>query len=124
MTAKATPVTSDHQWIAVGRTGTAAVLKRTCFSVMSTATGDTAAGAGFTANSSCGLLMGAVRFKIYDSDYQASLTALRNALDDNDFEAAWTEGAGLSTEEAIAYAQRGRGERKRPATGWASLTPA
>ena len=25
---------------------------------------------------------------------------------------------------AIAYAQRGRGERKRPSTGWASLTPA
>jgi DNA-binding CsgD family transcriptional regulator len=29
----------------------------------------------------------------------------------------------LSTEEAIAYAQRGRGERKRPNSGWASLTP-
>jgi DNA-binding CsgD family transcriptional regulator len=36
----------------------------------------------------------------------------------------WAEGAALSTEEAIAYAQRGRGERKRPASGWASLTPA
>ncbi len=32
--------------------------------------------------------------------------------------------AALSTEEAIAYAQRGRGERKRPASGWASITPA
>jgi DNA-binding CsgD family transcriptional regulator len=29
----------------------------------------------------------------------------------------------MSNEEAIAYAQRGRGERKRPASGWASLTP-
>jgi DNA-binding CsgD family transcriptional regulator len=29
----------------------------------------------------------------------------------------------LSLEEAIAYAQRGRGERKRPSTGWGSLTP-
>ena len=28
------------------------------------------------------------------------------------------EGEALSTEEAIAYAQRGRGERKRPAKGW------
>lgn len=28
----------------------------------------------------------------------------------------------LSTAEAIAYAQRGRGERKRPASGWGSLT--
>ena len=40
------------------------------------------------------------------------------------FEAAWTEGEALTIDEAIAYAQRGRGERKRPATGWASLTPA
>ena len=39
------------------------------------------------------------------------------------FDAAWTEGAALSLEEAIAYAQRGHGERKRPSTGWASLTP-
>jgi len=34
------------------------------------------------------------------------------------------EGAALSTDEAIVYAQRGRGERKRPSSGWASLTPA
>ncbi len=46
-----------------------------------------------------------------------------NALGDKDFEKAWAEGAALSIEEAIAYAQRGRGERKRPASGWASLTP-
>ena len=29
----------------------------------------------------------------------------------------------MSTEEAIAYAQRGRGERKRPTSGWDALTP-
>jgi DNA-binding CsgD family transcriptional regulator len=29
----------------------------------------------------------------------------------------------MSTTEAIKYAQRGRGERKRPRSGWASLTP-
>jgi DNA-binding CsgD family transcriptional regulator len=44
-------------------------------------------------------------------------------MGDQDFDTAWTEGAGLSTAEAIAYAQRGRGERKRPASGWASVTP-
>jgi DNA-binding CsgD family transcriptional regulator len=44
-------------------------------------------------------------------------------LGDNDFEAAWDQGASLSTEEVLAYAQRGRGERKRPASGWESLTP-
>ena len=37
---------------------------------------------------------------------------------------AWAEGAALSVEEAIAYTQRGRGERKRAATGWGALTPA
>jgi predicted ATPase/class 3 adenylate cyclase/DNA-binding CsgD family transcriptional regulator len=68
--------------------------------------------------------MGAVRFKVYDADYEASMTALRDALGDQDFESAWAEGASLSTEEAIAYAQRGRGQRKRPTNGWASLTPA
>ena len=68
--------------------------------------------------------MGLVRFKIHDAAYQASVTTLRNAMDENDCDAAWSEGAALSIDEAIAYAQRGRGERKRPATGWASLTPA
>jgi DNA-binding CsgD family transcriptional regulator len=30
----------------------------------------------------------------------------------------------LSTEEATAYVQCGRGERKRPSSGWSSLTRA
>jgi DNA-binding CsgD family transcriptional regulator len=67
--------------------------------------------------------IGEVRLKVWDADYEASVAALRSAMDDNDFDNAWAEGAALSTEEAIAYAQRGRGQRKRPATGWASLTP-
>jgi DNA-binding CsgD family transcriptional regulator len=68
--------------------------------------------------------MGAVRFKVWDAGYEASVAALRNALGDQDFDAACTEGAALSTEDAIAYAQRGRGERKRPDSGWGALTPA
>jgi DNA-binding CsgD family transcriptional regulator/tetratricopeptide (TPR) repeat protein len=67
--------------------------------------------------------MGAVRFKVWDAGYEASVAALRNALGEKDFDFAWAEGAALSTEEAIAYAQRGRGQRKRPTSGWASLTP-
>ncbi len=35
----------------------------------------------------------------------------------------WAEGAALSIDEALAYASRGRGRRRRPASGWASLTP-
>ncbi len=60
---------------------------------------------------------------IHDAGYHASVAALRNAMGEKILNRAWTEGAGLSTEEAIGYAQRGRGERKRPASGWASLTP-
>jgi predicted ATPase/DNA-binding CsgD family transcriptional regulator len=66
---------------------------------------------------------GIVRFKIYDDEYNAVVARLREALGDDDFESAWRDGAALSADEAIAYAQRGRGERKRPASGWASLTP-
>ena len=60
---------------------------------------------------------------MYQADYDATVAAVREALGQDDFDAAWAEGAALSTEEAIAYAQRGRGERKRPTSGWGSLTP-
>ncbi len=40
-------------------------------------------------------------------------------MGEKDFESAWAEGGALSTDEAIAYAQRRRGERKRPSSGWA-----
>ncbi len=67
--------------------------------------------------------MGAVRFKVFDAAHEEAVSAVRAALGDNDFDEAWAEGAALTIEEAIAYAQRGRGERKRPTSGWASLTP-
>ncbi len=66
---------------------------------------------------------GHVRFKIFDGFFEASVAALRETLGEKDFASAWAEGAALSTDEAIAYAQRRRGERKRPSSGWASLTP-
>jgi DNA-binding CsgD family transcriptional regulator len=66
---------------------------------------------------------GFVRFKIFDAFFDFPVAALREGLGEKDFESAWAEGAALSTEEAIAYAQRRRGERKRPSSGWASLTP-
>ena len=71
----------------------------------------------------CGSAWARSGSSVFDADYDAVATAVRNAIGDKDFETAWAEGAALSTEEAIAYAQRGRGERKRPAAGWASLTP-
>jgi predicted ATPase/class 3 adenylate cyclase/DNA-binding CsgD family transcriptional regulator len=68
--------------------------------------------------------IGIVRFKVVQADDDARIAASRDALGENDFDAAWSEGAALSIEDAVAYAQRGRGERKRVSSGWASLTRA
>ncbi len=67
---------------------------------------------------------GEVRFPMHEVGYLEALKLARNQLGDNTFTAAWAEGSALSSDEAIARALRGRGERKRPATGWDSLTPA
>jgi DNA-binding CsgD family transcriptional regulator len=66
---------------------------------------------------------GLVRFKIYDAEYESSVATARNALERDEFDRAWDEGGALSTSEAIAYALRGHTGRKRPASGWTSLTP-
>ena len=65
--------------------------------------------------------------------YRLELPAIRRRLDQllvdaraslgDGFETAWTEGANLTWEQAVAYAQRMRGERRRPTHGWDSLTP-
>jgi predicted ATPase/class 3 adenylate cyclase/DNA-binding CsgD family transcriptional regulator len=68
--------------------------------------------------------MGMVRFKVLEPEDDATIAAIRNTLGDSEFDAACAEGAALSIEDAIAYAQRGRGERKRNTSGWASLTRA
>ncbi|HKY78250.1 MAG TPA: LuxR family transcriptional regulator [Acidimicrobiia bacterium] len=67
---------------------------------------------------------GAVRFRLYQPGYDADVAAVRASMGDEAFERAWEEGAALLPAEAVAYAQRGRGGRKRPSSGWASLTPA
>jgi len=56
--------------------------------------------------------------------HRQRIGALLSSLSTGDVPAAWAEGERLSLEEALAYASRGHGRRRRPATGWASLTPA
>ena len=63
------------------------------------------------------------RLVIDRATHEAALARANQNLSEDESKAAWAEGAKLSVEEAIAYAARGRGERKRPTTGWASLTP-
>ncbi len=52
-----------------------------------------------------------------------TLDHLRASVGDDAFATYWAEGFALSMEEAVEYASRARGERKRPSSGWASLTP-
>lgn len=67
--------------------------------------------------------MGATRFAVHEVANHAALRAVRDALGDKDFDAAFTEGATLTDLDAIGYAQRGQGQRRRPSMGWGSLTP-
>jgi predicted ATPase/DNA-binding CsgD family transcriptional regulator len=53
-----------------------------------------------------------------------AVSQARGVLGEDLFTQAWDEGQGLTLDDAVAYAARKGGGRKRPATGWASLTPA
>lgn len=67
---------------------------------------------------------GESRFQVFQAGYQNLVAELRDAIGRDELASARAAGAGLSIEESIAYVQRGRGERKRPSSGWAALTPA
>jgi len=67
--------------------------------------------------------IGSVRSVIEEGNFKSDLEAARTALGEEAFGAASAEGTLLSIEQAISYASRARGERRRPSFGWASLTP-
>ena len=67
--------------------------------------------------------LGYARYPADVASYGAALARATAGLGPEGFGDAWAEGARLSVASAIAYAARGRGERGRPTTGWASLTP-
>jgi DNA-binding CsgD family transcriptional regulator len=64
----------------------------------------------------------AYRSPIAEQEVTQAGSAVESALGADESERARAEGAALSLEDACDYAARGRGERKRPATGWAALT--
>ncbi len=67
--------------------------------------------------------LGLARWPIHQPAHDRATTRARELLDAEVFEKAWAEGATLTIEDAVAYASRARGERKRPSAGWDSLTP-
>lgn len=66
--------------------------------------------------------MGYPRPVVDQPEYDALVAAARATLGEA-FGASWSAGAALSLADAVAYASRSRGPRRRPQTGWASLTP-
>jgi DNA-binding CsgD family transcriptional regulator len=67
---------------------------------------------------------GYARSRSEQARYELDLAGARAGLTAKGFDAAWVEGAALSSDEAVAYALRGRRSHDRPTTGLDSLTSA
>jgi predicted ATPase/DNA-binding CsgD family transcriptional regulator len=52
-----------------------------------------------------------------------ALAHARHALGPADFDEAWAQGAGMSWQDAVAYATRGHGPQRQASRGWDALTP-
>jgi len=67
--------------------------------------------------------LGLVAFPMLRERTERNLASASAALGDESLERALQDGARLSLQEAVAYAQRGRGEHADATYGWASLSP-
>ncbi len=67
--------------------------------------------------------LGLVAFPMLRERTERSLASAGAVLGDENLERALQDGARLSLQEAVAYAQRGWGEHADATHGWASLTP-
>jgi predicted ATPase/DNA-binding CsgD family transcriptional regulator len=66
---------------------------------------------------------GIIRFPVEAERFGRARATAQAALNGADASACWNAGRELSLAEAVAYARRRRGQRRRPQIGWASLTP-
>ena len=67
---------------------------------------------------------GPVPWPAHHAEIQTLTRELRDVMGQEDFDRAFAEGEALTDDEALAWARRGWGPRRRPAAGWESLTPA
>jgi predicted ATPase/DNA-binding CsgD family transcriptional regulator len=67
--------------------------------------------------------VGVVRIPAEDAHWAGIAGRLREALGGDAYQAARAEGAELSIQDALGWARRARGPRRRPPGGWGSLTP-
>jgi DNA-binding CsgD family transcriptional regulator len=64
-----------------------------------------------------------VRFPPREEHWATIDGQLREALGEDAYQQAWTEGTQLTVDDALEWARRARGPRRRPPSGWGSLTP-
>jgi DNA-binding CsgD family transcriptional regulator len=67
---------------------------------------------------------GLARVALEQPTYDDDVAFTRAGLGDEGWDALSLQGSQLSVDEAVSLAGRGRGERRRPASGWESLTKA
>ena len=67
--------------------------------------------------------LGVGRWTPEENHWRSIESESREALGADAYEAAWAAGSLLSMEEAVEWTRRARGPRKRPPSGWESLTP-
>jgi DNA-binding CsgD family transcriptional regulator len=67
--------------------------------------------------------LGLVAFPMLRERTERNLASAGAAMGDGSLQTALQDGARLSVQEAVAYAQRGRGEHADATYGWASLSP-
>jgi predicted ATPase/DNA-binding CsgD family transcriptional regulator len=67
--------------------------------------------------------IGVVRFPPREEHWATIDGQLREALGEDAYQQAWTEGTQLTVDDALEWARRARGPRRRPPSGWGSLTP-
>lgn len=69
------------------------------------------------------MLIGRVRGPLEQAAHDALVARLREQLGEAEFMAQWVSADSLGMAEIVEYVSRARGQRKRPLSGWASLTP-
>jgi predicted ATPase/DNA-binding CsgD family transcriptional regulator len=84
---------------------------------------DIDAGRLYGAANAARAVMGTKRRTHALSDTGSEIDTLRDRLGEMGFAEALHAGEALSLDDAVAYAQRGRGPRQRPPSGWDSVTP-
>jgi len=66
--------------------------------------------------------LGFARAPILEARYTSDVEAIRAAIPEDEFDAAWADGSKLTLAEAVRYATRRRGTRGPQGVGWESLT--